>query len=1068
MTRSLCFVAIFVAATSAPAAPPAVSAVAYHPKGKVAAFGTHGEVRLFDIAKGTETGRLTGQQGRVTAIAFDAAGKSLAVASGAPGKSGIVKVYRLDPQSKADAGQPATISGPKDAIYALAFSPDGKLVATAGYDRVIRLWTIPRSGDAAPVRELKDHSDTVYGLAFHPDGKLLTSVSADRAVKVWDIDTGTRLYTLGDATDWLYAVAWSPDGKHLAAAGADKSIRIWEANRDGGKLVHSVFAHEKSVWRIGYTADGKTLYSAGEDRVIKAWDAAKMVETKVFPAQPDTILDFAVRRDGKQLAVGLFDGHGLFLDTATTKAIAQALPVKPVPPKAAKLMPNAIARGQSVKLIITGKDLDHAAKATASLPTVHVKLLADRATPGQAEIEVTVPANARAGAVELTLEGEAGKSAPLTLAIDRHDAIAEPSTSSAMPVQLPATIAGSIDRAGDIDQFRFDAKAGDQIGVQIVAKEIGSKLDPVLTLTDAAGQILAEGSTLIGYTVPKAGTYSLAIRDRDYRGAADMTYRLNLGDVPVVTGVFPLAVQRGKIATVHVNGVNLGTATGLAVKVPVPADAKIGSRIPVPMPKGEEKPLGEASVVVEEFPAVVVDPSGGTEVRVPGSADGILLKPGQAQIVRFAAKKGQKLIIETNADRLGSPVDPVIDILDSAGQPVPRATLRSTTSTSVAFRDHDSQKPGIRLVTWNDLAIDDYLYIDGELMRILALPRNPDDDCQFYQVGGKRLGFLDTTPTFHSQDSPMYRVEIHPPGRTFPPNGLPVFTLYHRNDDGGPGYGKDSLVFFEAPEDGTYQARIADTRGAGGPNHAYRVTVRPPRPDFEIEFKPASPAVWKGGALPITVTATRLDGFDGPIRVKLDGLPPGFTAPETFIEKGQTTTSFALAAEDLTPQPPSLRGKGESGSPRLLGEGRGEGLIAAPTKLRLIATADINGKTVTHEDVGGIPKLIEPGDIVTTARQSEVLIRPGQETRLVVDIDRRNKFKGRVPLDVRGLPHGVRVLNIGLNGILITEREASREIVLYAEPWVKPMERPIVVLARREGKNTEHAAKSVLLRVAAP
>ena len=63
----------------------------------------------------------------------------------------------------------------------------------------------------------------------------------------------------------------------------------------------------------------------------------------------------------------------------------------------------------------------------------------------------------------------------------------------------------------------------------------------------------------------------------------------------------------------------------------------------------------------------------------------------------------------------------------------------------------------------------------------------------------------------------------------------------------------------------------------------------------------------------------------------------------------------------------------------------------------------------------------------------------------------QGKFAGRVPIEVKGLPHGVRVLNIGLNGILITEREKSREVVLYAEPWVKPLERPIVVFARREG-----------------
>ena len=80
-------------------------------------------------------------------------------------------------------------------------------------------------------------------------------------------------------------------------------------------------------------------------------------------------------------------------------------------------------------------------------------------------------------------------------------------------------------------------------------------------------------------------------------------------------------------------------------------------------------------------------------------------------------------------------------------------------------------------------------------------------------------------------------------------------------------------------------------------------------------------------------------------------------------------------------------------------------------------------------------------------------------------IERRNGFKGRVPVDVRGLPHGVRVLDIGLNGILITERDTEREIAIYAEPWVKPMDHPFVVLAKREGKNTDHGAKSVLLRV---
>jgi hypothetical protein len=103
---------------------------------------------------------------------------------------------------------------------------------------------------------------------------------------------------------------------------------------------------------------------------------------------------------------------------------------------------------------------------------------------------------------------------------------------------------------------------------------------------------------------------------------------------------------------------------------------------------------------------------------------------------------------------------------------------------------------------------------------------------------------------------------------------------------------------------------------------------------------------------------------------------------------------------------------------------------------------------------------------VTATGQSEVAPRPGGQARPTVRVERRNGFAGRIPLDVRGLPHGVRVLDIGLNGILITEKEAARTIILYAEPWVEPAAHPLVVLARSERKGTEHAARSVLLRVA--
>lgn len=1048
MSRTLLPLMALVVASSAvrAAPPPAVTAAAYDSPGTTVAVATAAEVRLFDAKSGETLRKIPADAGRITAVAFSPEGRLLAVASGTAGKSGIVRLHSLS--DAAEAARPlAVLSGHTDAIHTIAFSPDGQHFASAGYDRTIRVFSLARvsEGKVEAKLVLKDHSDAVYGLSFHPESRLLASASADRTVKVWDIESGKRLYTLSDPTDWVYSVAWSPDKKHLAAAGADRSIRVWTADRDGGTLVHSAFAHTAPVWRLVYTADGRTIYSAGEDRVIKAWDAAKMVESRTLPAQPDTVLALAVRPDGKQLAMGRFDGVAELLDPEAGKVQFRLFPAKPLKLIAERLNPTAAVRGRTTRITVSGKNLDEIKSLSASVPGVVVAPASKR--HDTLELDVHVPPTVPAGAVRITFENEVGNSAPLICAIDRYPAVAEAtglteSARKAMPITLPTTVAAVIDRAGDVDYFRFEAKAGQQVGVQVVATELGSKLDPVIVLTELNGVVLAEGTAgLLGCTIPAAGTYALGVRDRDFRGGADFAYRLQIGDVPVVTTVFPLAVQSGRKTMVHIDGVNLGRP-GYTAMVAPPMDALRGAKFPIalsPMSSGEQ-PLGAAAVVVDEYSSVVVDPANGADLRVPGAADGILMKPGESQVARFSAKKGDRLIAEVLARRAGSPVDPVLEILDANGKPLPRAVLRSTAKTFTVFRDHDSASPGIRLEYWNGLAIDDYLYVDGELMRIVALPRNPDDDCQFYQSAGQRLGFLDTTPAHHSQGSPLYRVEIHPPGRTFPPNGLPVFPIHYRNDDGGPGFGKDSRLSFEVPADGNYQVRVSDARGSGGTNFAYRVTVRPPRPDFTVNVTPKSPSISKGGAIPMAVTATRFDGFDGPIKLELRGLPTGFHAPATFIEGNQNTTAFALFAD-------------------------GNAKLPSSGEIKLVARASISDKDVVREATIGMPKVIEPGDIVTTTRQDVLRIKPGQETRLIVDVERRGDFKARIPLDVRGLPHGVRVLNIGLNGILVTERDTSREIVIFAEPWVQPMEHPIVVLARSERRNTEHAAKSVLLKV---
>jgi dipeptidyl aminopeptidase/acylaminoacyl peptidase len=1024
--------------------PPPVAALAYHPNGKYLAAAGLGEVYVIDVATGDVALKLTGQTAKVTALAFSRNGSRLAVASGNPGKSGEVRLYAISSAGLANSKPERTLDAHADIIYDLTFSPDGKTLATTGYDRLIKLWDTTTGKEA---NVLKDHSDTVYGLSFSPDGTYLASVSADRAVKIWEAASGKRLYTLSDSTDWVYAVAWSPDGKHVAAAGVDKSVRVWQVTADGVKLVHSVFAHEKPAVRLAYTADGQTLYSVGEDGVLKAWDTAKMVERKVYDKQPEAVLSLAVRPDQKQIALGRYDGTLVLLEEGTGKVQLEPLPFKPKPAQVSKVTPSSGQRGQRVRVTFEGKNLETVTEIAASQPGTTVAIVPNGRQPERLEAEVTFPATTPAAAYPLTLKSPAGPSVPVNFTVDLFPQVAETepndSPGTGQKITLPASVIGTITKAGDVDYFRFEANAGQEIGVQAVTAATGSKLDPYLVLVDGDGKIAAEsGNGLLGHTCAKAGTYAIGIRDKEYRGGADKAYRLHVGAIPIVSSVFPLGVQRGTEASVQLDGVYLGA--NRIIKVSVPADAAVGSRVPVAFTTPEGAPLGTLTVVVGEFPEVGRDqknPSGAPAIAVPGTGNGRIEKAGATETWRFSTKKGQRLILEVNARRIGSPLDSFIEILDDKGQPLPRAMLRCVSKTYTVFRDHDSSGPGIRMESWNDLAINDYLLVGSELMRIRELPKNPDDDCQFFSVAGQRVGYLDTTPTHHSLGTPMYKVAIHPPGTTFPPNGLPVVTLFYRNDDGGPGYGKDSRITFDPPADGEYQVRVGDSRGKGGSDYAYRLTIRPPRPDYSVSLSPNNPTVWKGGAIPVTVTADRRDGFEGAIQIKLENLPAGFTAPATTIPEGELSTAFALHAEASAVVP---------------AQGAG---------IKLIAKATIDGREVVREASGGLPKLADAKDLATITDENEVTIEPGKEVRVTVHIERRNGFAGRVPLDVRGLPHGVRVLDIGLNGILITEKETSRTVVIYAEPWVKPMEHPFVVLSKRESTGNEFAAKSVLLKV---
>ena len=182
------------------------------------------------------------------------------------------------------------LAGHTNGVLALAFSPDGKTLASAGADREIRTWDAT-TGKGRAV--LTGHLGPVVSLAFSSSGKALASASLDRTIRVWDPLENKELYMLDRWDSPCFALAFSPDGHTLAAGGYDRTIHLWDlAVRRKPILIRG---HDNYVWSLAFAPDGRTLASASWDGTIKLWEPTRLPSsrrsttldrTKLPPATP--------------------------------------------------------------------------------------------------------------------------------------------------------------------------------------------------------------------------------------------------------------------------------------------------------------------------------------------------------------------------------------------------------------------------------------------------------------------------------------------------------------------------------------------------------------------------------------------------------------------------------------------------------------------------------------------------------------------------------------------------------------------------------------------------------------
>lgn len=680
---------------------------------------------------------------------------------------------------------------------------------------------------------------------------------------------------------------------------------------------------------------------------------------------------------------------------------------------------------------------------------------------------LTIPATARPGFRELRLAGPTGVSTGYPFYVSDLDETVESEPNDtfeqARPVKLPVVVNGICSRGGDVDRIRFEAQRGQRLLLRATAYRLSPDsqnfFDACLYLYDSDGHRLAQNlgyenlDPLIDFTVPRDGTYSLECRDLMYRGGGACVYRLEVGELGYHQSIYPLGAQRGSPFEAVILSENQPARSW---KSSLPAELEAGIT-------DLETPFGLFRFLVTGQPDYYDNGAEQVQrVKLPCAVNGWIGQPGEKDryLLDLDAEQARQLrpwsvvgpFDGQSAGGLDRVFPPETDVLagrfSAAGSyPIGDQSKSWESRQPNATGNHDlgngANQVWYAVHTFQmraeaagllSLGSDDgcKVWVNGELVHTSreARPVRPANDLIPLRLkrGGNTIllkVFNVSGPSGFTAAAGAWSVDVFA-RRLGSPLRPEVKLGFGRgwicqpsNNPSSPDRPGDDVRFdWSFAQPGEYGLQLTDADGRGGERYAYRMVIAPAQPSASLVTYPANPCVPAGGQVPIFVDRESLSGYAGDLKLRLDGLPPGLSAPETWLPADVTSAFLLLtAAPGAKPGFAPIKVIGEA--PSL------DGPVTFAARPQDHFRIQNNAIPVPRKGmVAAVTAQAAPYSLAVTP--ATVPVRPGANQNLTIRVTRRPDFRDDVTLILRNLPPPIRA---NATVVRADRREANLELI---------------------------------------